>query len=79
MSAVFARFAVTEVTGHDTVVCVTAVVGPGAGTVAADLRESSLAHHVATAITVSTYGLLVAITLLAEHLVAGCRQLLACI
>ena len=71
--AALARTAATVVVGHDTVVCVTAVVGTTTGTVAADLRESSLAHHVAVA-SISTHGRLEAITLLAEHLVALCRK-----
>ena len=62
----------TMVAGHDTAVCVTAVVGPGAGTVAADLRESSLADHIAVA-SVSTHGRLVAIILLTVVLVALCQ------
>ena len=76
MAAAAARSPVTVVAGLDTDVCVTAEVGPRTGTVAVDLRESSLAHHVATA-SVSTHRRLEAITFLAEHLVALCRQSVA--
>ena len=61
------------VAGLDTLVCVAAVVGMRMGAVSAEHGESSLALHVATA-SVSTHRRLVTITLLAEHLVALCRQ-----
>ena len=73
VAAVAARTAATVVAGRDTVACVAAEVGTRTGTAAAEHGESSLALHVATA-AVSTHRRLVAITLLAEHLVALCRQ-----
>ena len=71
--AALARSAAAADASCDTHSCVTAEVGTTTGTVSVDHRESSLALHVAVA-SVSTHGRLVAITLLAEHLVAGCRQ-----
>ena len=66
-----ARSPVTVVFGLDTDLCVTAEVGTTTATTTVDHGEPSLAHHVAPA-SVSTHRRLVAITLLAEHLVAGC-------
>ena len=61
------------VAGLDTVACVAAVVRTRTGTTTVEHGESSLALHVAVA-SISTHRRLEAITLLAEHLVALCRQ-----
>ena len=73
MAAALARSAAADTDGTDADVCVAAEVGTRTLTTTVDYGESSLALHVATA-SVSTHRRLVAITLLAEHLVALCRQ-----